>query len=223
MFKKGNYSKRTLSTFEIVASFIVDLYYNHFYQEAKKIRIDRRVDSVTDGYKHAIKAYLSSLENPEAYKKTIVGIHKYYYTTTGFSNISFHECVDEIVKQFVPSDLFESTTNQQRDGLLHKVLLNSVRQFSSDVLCSNILDSIIDNHSDVSIVRTMQNKMIESLMFEREKIFQDIFNVSNKPRGGNNKDFTVVMKMKNRYNKLLKKNISNIKEIKVKKIEKKTI
>lgn len=220
MFKRNNYSKRALSTFEIVASFIVDLYYNHFYQEAKKIRIEGRVESVTDGYKHAVKAYLSSFQNPDSYRKTIVGIHKYYYTTTRFSTISFSECVDEIVSHFIPDDFFESTTNQQRDGILRMVLMTSVKRFSSDVLCSNILDSIIDNHSDTATVRDMQNKMVESLMFEREKMFQKIFNGSNKPDDGNN--FTVIMKMKTEMVKLVKehhKMISKYDNLKRKAVE----
>lgn len=204
MFKRGNYSKRALSTFEIVGSFIVDLYYNHFYQEAKRIRIEGRVESVTDGYKHAIKAYLNSFENPDSYRKTIIGIHKYYYTTTRFSSISFSECVNEIVKHFIPEDFFDSTTNQQRDGILRVVLMNSVKQFSSDVLCSNILDTLIDNHGESSIVRQMQDKMVQALMFEREKMFQKIFNVSNKPKDGG--DFTIVMKMKTEMVKLVKEN-----------------
>lgn len=204
MFKRGNYSKRSLSTFEIVGSFIVDLYYNHFYQEAKRIRIEGRVDSVTDGYKHAIKAYLNSFENPDSYRKTIVGIHKYYYTTTRFSSISFSECVNEIVKHFIPEDFFESTTNQQRDGILRMILMNSVKQFSSDVLCSNLLDTLIDNHSERGLVRRMQDKMVEALMFEREKMFQKIFNVSNKPKNGG--DFTIVMKLKTEMIKLVKEN-----------------
>jgi hypothetical protein len=204
MFKRGNYSKRALSTFEIVGSFIVDLYYNHFYQEAKRIRIEGRVESVTDGYKHAIKAYLNSFENPDSYRKTIIGIHKYYYTTTRFSSISFSECVNEIVKHFIPEDFFDSTTNQQRDGILRMVLMNSVKQFSSNVLCSNLLDTLIDNHEESSIVRQMQDKMVQALMFEREKMFQKIFNVSNKPKDGG--DFTIVMKMKTEMVKLVKEN-----------------
>ena len=204
MFKRANYSKRSLSTFEIVGSFIVDLYYNHFYQEAKRIRIEGRVESVTDGYKHAIKAYLNSFENPESYRKTIVGIHKYYYTTTRFSTISFSECVNEIVKHFIPEDFFESTTNQQRDGILRMVLMNAVKQFSSDILCSNLLDSLIDNHSESGLVRRMQDKMVQALMFEREKMFQKIFTVSNKPKDGG--DFTIVMKMKTEMVKLVKEN-----------------
>jgi hypothetical protein len=204
MFKRENYSTRALSTFEVIASFIVDLYYNHFYQEAKRIRIEGRVDSITDGYKHAIKAYLKSFESSESYRKTIVGIHKYYYTTTRFSSISFSECVNEIVKHFIPEDFFDSTTHQQRDGILRTVLINSVKQFSSDVLCSNLLDNLIDNHDEPGIVRRMQDKMVQALMFEREKMFQSIFTVTNKTKGGG--EFTINMKIKTEMVKLVKEN-----------------
>ena len=114
MFNRENYSQRAVSTFEIIGSFIVDLFYNHFYQEAKKLRIDGRVDSVTDGYKHAVKSYLHSFQNPDSYRKTIVGIHKYYYTTTRFSTISFSECVNEIVK--TNKRIFGNRSSSVSDG-----------------------------------------------------------------------------------------------------------
>jgi hypothetical protein len=204
MFKKANYNKRALSTFEIIGSFVVDLYYNHFYQEAKRLHTEGRSASITDGYKHAIKAYIRSLGKPESYRKTIVGIHKYYYTTTRFTTISFSDCIDDITKHFVPDEFFEATSNKQRDNILRTVLTNSIKQFSSDVLCSNILDTLIDNHSDTFIVRNMQDKMVQALMFEREKMFQRIFNVQNKPSGGGG--FDVIMKMKAEMIKLVKKN-----------------
>jgi hypothetical protein len=82
--------------------------------------------------------------------------------------------------------------------------MSAVGQFSSDVVCSKILDSIIDNHNDTTVVRTMQNKMVQALMYEREKLFQDIFNVANKPK--DNRDITIVMKMKKEMVKLIKEN-----------------
>jgi hypothetical protein len=174
---------------------------------------------VTDGYNHAVKSYLHSFQNPDSYRKTIVGIHKYYYTTTRFSTISFSECVNEIVKHFIPEDFFDSTTNQQRDGILRQNLMNAVKQFSSDVLCSNMLDNIIDNHKDITLVRRMQDKMVQALMFEREKMFQKIFNVSHKPKDSG--DFTIVMKMKKEMTKLVKEN--HILTSKYKKIQQKAL
>jgi hypothetical protein len=50
----------------------------------------------------------------------------------------------------------------------------------------------------------MQNKMVQALMYEREKLFQNIFNVANKPSA--NKDITIVMKMKKELINLVKQN-----------------
>lgn len=175
MFRRKNYSKRALSTFEIISSFVVNLYYNNFYEEAKRLHTSGKVDSITDGYKHSVNAYLKSLDNPKLYRKTIVGIHRYYSATTRFTTITFSDCVDEIVKQFVPPDFFSSTSHKQKDGILRKVLVSAIRQFSADVLCSQLLGAIIDNHKSKNLIRIMQNKMVEALMFEREKLFRDFF------------------------------------------------
>lgn len=204
MIKSRGFNKRAISTFEIIGSFIVDLYYNHFYRESKRMRVEGRVDSITDGYRYAVSAYINSFNNPDSYRKTVVGIHKYYYTTTRFSTISFSECVDEIVKHFIPVDFFDSTNSRQRDSVLHTVLLNSVKQFSSDVLCSNILKNLIDNHKDITVIRTMQDKMVESLIFERDKMFQKIFKVTNKPV--ENANYTIITNMKKEMVKLIKYN-----------------
>jgi hypothetical protein len=203
MFKPKNYGRRALSTFEIIGSFIVDLYYNHFYDESKRLMTIGKVDSITDGYKHAVNLYIRSYNNPKAYSKTIAGVHRYYRTTTKFTTISFGDCIKEITSHFIPEEFQASLTNTQRDGVLRRVLLGAVTQFSKDVLQSNIIDTIIDNHSDKTIVRSMQDKMVESLMYEREKMFQKVFDVSHKPNGGHMK---VVQKMKAEVVKLLKAN-----------------
>jgi hypothetical protein len=200
-----DYSQRALSTFEIIAAFVVDIYYNNFYQTAKKLRIEGRVESVTEGYKHCVKSYISSLGKPKSYKKTVVGIHAHYYNFTRFSTITFSECIDTITKHFIPEDFFESSSNQQRDETLRTVLTNSIKEFSKAVLCSNMLNTVIEKHSDTAVIRAMQDKMVEALMFEREKMFQKIFNASNKTQGGDG--FKVVVKMKKEMVKLVKKNI----------------
>ena len=117
------------------------------------MHVDGKVESVTEGYKYAINAYLKSFESPELYRKTIVGIHKYYYTTTKYSTISFSDCVNEIVSHFVPDDFLESMTYNQRDGVLRQVLTRSVKQFSTDIVCTNLLLLVIDDHGNKQTIR----------------------------------------------------------------------
>lgn len=194
MYKKESYSKRAISTIEIVSSYFVNIYYNCLYQEAKRLHIDSRVESVTNGYKHAIKAYINSFDNPDLYRKIVSGIHKYYHTTTRFTSISFSDCINEIVKHFIPEAFLDSTTNTQKDSILRVILLNSVKRFSSEVICSDMLTTIIDNHTDYGISRRMQDCMVQALMFEREKMFQKIFSTSTETQDG--ASFAMVTRLK---------------------------
>ena len=207
MFKRENYSRRVQSILEIISAYFVDLYYNHFYSEAVFQKTKGKVDSVTDGYKHAVKAHLKSFNNQELYKKTVSGIHKYYYTTTRYSTITFSECINEITSQFVPEEFFEVMTGNQKDAILRTILIDSVTQFSSDILCSRILDIIIDSHDDTSVARTMQDKMVEALMFQREKMFQNFFVSGNRKQST---DYAVINKMKKEMVRLVKENHSAV-------------
>lgn len=206
MFKKNNYSKRALSTFEIIGACIVDIYYNEFYERAKLYRQSPKYnfDSITEAYKYIVKIYLTSFKNPTDYRKTIIRIHKYYYTTTKFQTISFSDCINNIVKHFLPEDFIDCSDNREKNRVLRTVLSNSIKQFSADILCTNILNDIIDNHSKPDLIRRMQDKMVEALMFEREKMFRSFFEATTKPN--KNKDLSIIMKMKEEMIKLVKQN-----------------
>ena len=55
---RNNYSKKTLDTFEILAAYFIDIYYNHLYIEGNKLKTEKNVSSITEGYKHALNAFL---------------------------------------------------------------------------------------------------------------------------------------------------------------------
>ena len=215
MYKKEKCSKRAISTIEIVSSYFVNIYYNCLYQEGKKFHIDSRVDSVTSGYKHAIKAYINSFDNPDLYRKIISGIHKYYHNTTRFTSISFSDCINEIVKHFIPESFFESTTNSQKDSILRMILFNSVKKFSSDILCSDMLSIVIDNHADHGITRRLQDTMVNALIFEREKMFQKIFSTSTDD--GDSDNYAIATRLKQELVKMAReKYIAECKQNKMK-------
>ena len=182
----------------------MNIYFNHLYQEAKRLHISGKVESVTDGYKYAVKVYLNSFNNPHQYAKTVDGIHQYYYTTTKFSTISLRDCINNILRCFIPEDFFDHIKEKQKAPLLKDILVNAVTQFSSDIICTELLGKIIDNHNEMGLMRYLQDKMVHALIFEREKRFQQIFNVSNKPvmRG----DYKMVTRLKKEIVKLIKKN-----------------
>lgn len=199
MFSTNKYSKRTISTFEIIGSFVVDVYYNHLYHEAKKLHAFGKVESTTEGYKCEISTYIKSLSHPDHYKKTLLGVHRYYSTTTKFTNITFSDCMNSISKQFMPEDLHESMSESQKDGMIRVVLTAAIKNFSVEILKGKLLKMIIDDHDSDGIVRTLQDAMVECLVFEREKMYQKIFSSQN----GVEKDAGVSSKMRKTIEELM--------------------
>ena len=95
LYDKKNYGSKTIETYEIMAAYFVDIFYNHLYNEATKLKINGSCSSITEGYKHSLNAFIKGLNNAKLYKKYIVGIH-HYYITVGFASISFSKCVDRV-------------------------------------------------------------------------------------------------------------------------------
>ena len=197
------YSKRLISTFEIISSYVVDLYFNHFYGDAKLRKTNGYVSSIDEGYKKAVQVYLHALKKKETFMKTIVGIHKYYMATTKYNNISFTEFVDEIVRHFMYDGYFDSSNNKQRDAILRLIIVNSIRAFSCDLITNNVIIRIINDRSKETI-RLMQNKMLKSLLFEKENMFNKFFNKVN-PDKKNDYSYKHIKQMEAKMNSLNKK------------------
>ena len=77
---RSNYSQKTMENFEIMSAYYIDIFYNHLYNEAKKLKAGGTVSSITEGYKHTLNAFLKSLSNPNLYKKSLSGLHHYFIT-----------------------------------------------------------------------------------------------------------------------------------------------
>jgi hypothetical protein len=211
---RSNYSKRTIDTFEIISSYFIDIYYNHLYIEAKKLKTNRHVKSITDGYKHALNAFLQGIENPKLYKKTLMGIHN-YFSTTGI-NLTFSECLERINEAFIPKDYISSVSKQQKLAVLQLVINNSNKSFIQK-LVRDFLGSIIDNHEDVDNIRILQDEFIDILIIERENIYNRFIVSKTKPNGGsssgNNSGNTILIeRMKNEI-KLLHKEKYDLKKM----------
>jgi hypothetical protein len=170
LFDRNNYSSKTLENFEIMSAFYVDIFYNHLYIEAKKLKAGGNVASITEGYKHTLNAFLKGLENPKLYKKNIVGIH-HYFITVGFASISFAKCVDKLTKEFIPTDYFNSITVTQKMGVLRMVLNQSMKTFIRKIVDDHMV-KIIDFHKEIDNVRILQDELIDCFILERESMYQ---------------------------------------------------
>jgi hypothetical protein len=223
LFDRTNYSHKTLETFEIMSAYYVDIFYNHLYTEAKKIKANGSVPSITEGYKHTLNAFLKSLENPKLYKKSIVGLH-HYFISIGFVSISFSNFIDKLTKEFIPIDYFVSLTSTKKMGVLRIVLSQSVKSFIRKIV-NDYMPKIIDFHTETDNVRLLQDELIDCFIIEREGMFQRF--ISEKTHINKNEvvDHALAEKMHREIKRLIKekyeqqKNIINIKKIFLKKNE----
>jgi len=169
IFDRNNYQKKTMDYFEVMAAYFVDIFYNHLFIEGKKLRTNKSVSSITEGYKHALNAFLQGIENPKSYKKILVGIHE-FFISSGFTSMSFSECIERVTEEFIPKDYYTSVSKQQKISILKLVICQSNKTFV-EKLVKNYLRLVIDTHNDADNIRVLQDAFIDILMLERENIY----------------------------------------------------
>lgn len=184
IFDRSNYSSETISTFEIFASYVVNIYYNHLYIEAIKMKnSNNAVSSITEGYKHCVLAFMSAIDNRSktytqaTYNQLLKDINGYFSTWTNCSHLNISDCIDKIVKEFIPIDYFDSLSKDHRRIILRDVINNTIRDFSKTVVC-NFLGSIIDNHKDPDNIEALKQGMMDILFMKRETFYTKFLNTA---------------------------------------------
>ena len=210
-------SNRTLATINVISSWVVNTFYNYLHQQAVTVHTTGRSASITDGYKFIVRQYLNSFNDGDGYRRNLSGLHKYYMDNTRYSSIPFDIWIKDILSQFVPTDYFSIMSNSQQDMTLRGILVGSITQFSGDVICTSMLDTLITNHENQTIVPIMKKNMTSALLFERQKLFQAIFKSSTggsqqKPMEMMRDELTKLIE----ENVMLKhKNVSALKSLKI--------
>jgi hypothetical protein len=209
LLDRSAYSATTMSTYQLLASYIVDVYYNHLYVEAIKMKNapSNQVPSITEGYKHAVLAFLSAIDNKSKtykarhYSQLLTGINEYFTTWTSFSTLTLSDCINKIVTEFVPSDFFESLNKDQRRNILRIVLTSSIREFSA-VVIKDFLTSIIDNHMEQTNIHALKERMVDLLILERDG-FYNKFLSTKIGKTSETVDKTLALKMQREIKSLL--------------------
>lgn len=221
IFDRNNYKKRTLDTFEILGAYFIDIYYNHLYIEAKRFRASGSVNSITEGYKVALTAFLNGVENPKHYKKTLVGIHS-YFIASGMTSITFSECIERITEEFIPADYYSSVSKTQKTSILKLVITQSNRVLIEKIV-RRFLDLIIDNHDEPANIRILQDEYIDILILEREGVYHRFISTQAKTPNTSTASIKMIESMQIEIKKLcnekyeLKQTVTNLKKIILKK------
>lgn len=211
IFDRHNYSHKTIETYEIISAYYVDIFYNHLYIEAKKMKANNNVASITEGYKHTLSAFLKSLNNPKLYKKSIVGMH-HYFMNIGFASISFSACIDRLTKEFIPTDYFQSLTMTKKMGIVRMVLTQAIKNFIRKIVDDHI-GKIIDYHNEPDNVRILQDDLIDCFILEREGMYQRFISNQTRTNKNDNVDRMVSEKMQLEIKRLVKEKYEQQKQI----------
>lgn len=169
------YTQSTLSKFDIIGSYFVNLYYNEFYTKAHTLRINGTYENVTEAYKNILSSYLDYTKKPEFFKQIVKGIHAYCISTTKYTTMTHKECVDFMINEFIPQKLWNSIRENQKNKLFHESINNSIALFTTDII-SNHLVMIIDNHSHSENITILQDLFLKIILLEKDKVYSKFLN-----------------------------------------------
>lgn len=169
------YEQSTLSKFDIIGSYFVNLFYNEFYSKANTLKLNGSYDNLTDAYKSILGSYLDFIKKSEYFKQIIKGIHAYCISTTKYTTMSHKECIDFMVQEFIPQKLWNSIRENQKNKLFHESINNSINIFTTEII-SNHLVMIIDNHSHHENIIILQDLFLKIILLEKDKIYSKFLN-----------------------------------------------
>lgn len=175
----NKYDQSTLSKFDIIGSYFVNLYYNEFYIKSKNLKFDSVYNNITEGYKNVLSSYLEFTKKAEFFKQIIKGIHTYCISTTRYTTMTHKECIDFMVYEFVPSNLWSSLRENQKNKLFHESIVNCITIFTEKII-SNHLHIIIDHRDQPENITILQDLFLSIILFEKDKIFSKFLNPNNK-------------------------------------------
>ena len=131
---KSQYDRKTIAIFEVISAYFTDVFYNHLYQEVKKKKENGLISSIGEGYRSALYMWIKALKTTHFYTKTIKGIHNWMLNYTKFT-ISYSQCIDKIVCEFIPTDYISALSNNQKAGILKK---RNIQEALKSLLCTII-------------------------------------------------------------------------------------
>ena len=173
---KSKYDARTLSIIDVMACYFLDMTYNVLYLRVKDMKKAKKIANITDGYKSALMVYYKGLSKNDNLTKCIDSIQRTFNELPGFSNVSFLDCINNIVEQFSPKEAFDGFDDQQRRVLLKKVMIDVNSAFIHHILKSR-LGMIIDDRLKKENVDILKNELMDLFLLEREKIMSEYYGV----------------------------------------------
>lgn len=176
--QRSQYSLQCIRTFNVVATYIVNTYYNHLYAAAVKMKNQGRAVSITDAYRQVACNYYIMVRGDDYCKSKfhdLLSELRDYFEKSGYSALSIQGCIDIIVLNFVPTDYHKYVTNEQKLKVIKRVLLSILADFGNEAVGPMFLTVIIDKRASGRANAgklAMREKIIDLLIISRNDEFQ---------------------------------------------------
>lgn len=204
LFDRTKYTHSTLTNFQIVAAYLADIYYNHLYLEANKFKTSGKTKTVTEGYIYACSVLYKVLNykskttyQPKKYEELLTGINDYYHMYTSLTTQTLAECIDRIVREFVPTDFYATLDRDQKRLIIRDAISNVLHQ-TTKIIIEEYMTLVIDYHNEKANVEAVKERIVDILLEYREKTYLKFSGVSQEEQ----MDKRLVDKIRNEVNTL---------------------
>ena len=203
---KEKYNTEVLTIFECIATYFTDIFYNHLHKEAIVFKEDSnfpQIYSITEGYKHALRAYSGAINKSNYYKESIKGIVTQLQSEFGCM-VSYRESISLIVNRFIPKSWIISSEEES------KILRRIFKECSNNIIyqvAKDFIPLIIDQINAITI-ENLQDSFLQILLHQKENTESElniyIHNTSKSPT----LDAETMIRFKNEYKKILNENMT---------------
>ena len=154
-------NNQTLSKFEIIGSTYINILYNNIYNNSILSNVN-----IKNAYIANILDYLNSSKEEEFFIQSINCICSYFKSSTKYTDLSFNNCVELLIIEFVPTNYINKLNKQQKHKILHNVLHNTLKRVIATIIKNHIM-VIIDNHNDLNNLVTLQDIYLKNILYEK--------------------------------------------------------
>lgn len=204
IFDKSQYDARTISTYNVIGAYIVDMFYNYFYAEAMKLKAMGKTTSVTEGYKETIGRFLSVIDNrlttyrAEHFTRLLTQLNAYFSEYTSFETFDLSDFIDRVTEVMVPPKTHKQMNKEQKRTILRNALVTAYNNFTV-VVMEEYLVHIIDNHNDSTNIEALKDRILDIFLFERETMYQKFIDCRTGRAAADKVDKSLVLRIQQAY------------------------
>lgn len=197
---RKDYDAKVIGVFDTIGSYFVDVFYNNHYLLAKDTVKQGRANSITDAYRENILNYMNGIATrDDLYKKVVYQLHAFYQRHSGFNSILISDFQDKVLGQFIPQEYYRDFTEKHKDKTLREIIIRTANEFGEMVVGKDILRRIIDDHMSRANIITLQDRVCEIFMLQREDYYARFANEISQRNGGDKVNKKVIDKLKQAF------------------------